>query len=194
MGKRTHALSQKTDSCVSNLVPSMLGSPHWDFHVMLPGARGSSEDTSSASQIGFWAVPGQEHLPALLLNERADVRPLIREGCGSPPFLLTAPGCCSQTTGERSQVTLQLCILPGSWKVLQRDTLTLGDPLPADDCQRTTHSSSRNYTPLTAHPTGSNKQKGFHTNGCHNHGNMHINQSLELFSFLPATRVHPTQL
>lgn len=66
------------------MVPSTLGSSHWDFHAVLPGAWGSSEDTSSASQIGFQAVVGQEHLPALLLNEWANVRPLIWEPCGSP--------------------------------------------------------------------------------------------------------------
>lgn len=65
----------------------------------------------------------------------------------------------------------------------------LEDHLPADDCQWTTHNS---WYYCTSHWL--EQTKVLRISRYHNHGNVHINQDLELFSFPPATRMHPTQL
>jgi len=159
MRKKTHALGQKTNSSTKNMVPSMLGSPHWDFHPMVPSAWGSSEDTS-ASQIGFQAVVGQKNLLALLLDEWADVRPLIWELCGSPfpadSSKLSQSDIRGLQPGHPPAVHL-----PWELESAPACHTYLGDRLPADDCRQTTRSSNRNYTLLTAHHTSSSKQSFF---------------------------------
>lgn len=46
----------------------MLGSPHSDSQAVIPGARGSSEDTRNAPKIGLQAVAGPKLFLALLRN------------------------------------------------------------------------------------------------------------------------------
>lgn len=132
-------MSQKRDSCVNTMVPSMLASPHGDLHAVLPGTCGSLEDTSSASRIISLAVVGPKHLPALLSNERANVRSLIWELCGRP---------FPTDSSELSQSDVQG---PPAVHLAPECHFCPGDHLPADDCQWITHGIYRNYTSLTAH-------------------------------------------
>lgn len=192
MGERTHALSQKINSWVSNMVSSSPGNPHSDFHTVLPGAWGSSEDTSSASQTDFRAAVGQKHLLALLLNEWADVRPLIWELSGSslPCWQLQAGAVRHQGCAARSPSSCASCLRAGKFSSVPRWPRgpLASRRLPVDNTQQQklhrTYSSSHWLE----------NTKFFCTITYCNHGRVHVNQDLELFSFLPATRMHPTQL
>lgn len=109
------------------------------------------------------------------------------------PSLLTAPSCLSQTSqGHPRQVTLQLCILPGSWKSAPRCPAHLRDHQPAGKCPWTSHSSGRN---CTAPLTDSNKQRFVHkqvpTTAMET---CTLPRVWSSFPFLPAARMHPTQL